>query len=74
MRHLADLCGTEALFPEPDQPLDHALGEIISELQHRYLLGFEPSTSLANPRYRSVEVKLKNQTNARVQTKPGYVR
>lgn len=74
LRHLAELCGTQALFTEPDRPLDHALGEIISELQHRYLLGFEPAASLANARYRSIEVKLKNDANARVETRPGYVR
>ncbi len=74
LRHLAELCGTQALFTEPDQPLDHALGEIISELQHRYLLGFEPAASLADARYRSIEVRLKNDTNARIETRPGYVR
>jgi len=74
LRHLADLCGTQALFTEPDRPLERALGEIISELQHRYLLGFEPDMSLAKARYRSIEVKLKNDTTARIQARRGYVR
>lgn len=74
LRHLGELCGTQALFTEPGRPLDRALGEIISELQHRYLLGFEPAASLADPRYRSIEVKLKNDTNARIESRPGYVR
>jgi VWFA-related protein len=74
LRHLAELCGTQALFTEPSRPLDQALGEIIAELKHRYLLGFEPAVSLADVRYRSIEVKLKNDTNARVETRRGYVR
>lgn len=74
LRHLAELCGTQALFTEPDRPLDQALTEIISELQHRYLLGFEPAASLADARYRSIEVKLKNDDSARIETRPGYVR
>ncbi|RPJ85729.1 MAG: VWA domain-containing protein [Acidobacteria bacterium] len=74
LRHLADLCGTQALFTEPGRPLEQALGEIISELQHRYVLGFEPDMSLVKARYRSIEVKLKNDTTARIQARRGYVR
>jgi Ca-activated chloride channel family protein len=74
LRHLAELCGTQALFTEPGRSIDQALDEIISELQHRYLLGFEPAASLADPRYRSIEVRLKNGAKARIETRAGYVR
>jgi len=74
LRHLAELCGTQALFTEPERPLDQALTHIISELRHRYLLGFEPAPSLADPRYRIIEVRLKTDSRARIQTRPGYVR
>ncbi len=74
LRHLAELCGTQALFTEPDRPLDQTLSAVMSELQHRYLVGFEPAASLADARYRSIEVKLKNDTNARIETRRGYVR
>ncbi|MFB3905333.1 MAG: VWA domain-containing protein [Acidobacteriota bacterium] len=74
LRHIAELCGTQALFTEPERPLEQALSEITSELQHRYLLGFEPAPSLADPRYRTIEVRLKNHTNARIQARRWYVR
>jgi len=75
LRHFAEICGTEALFPEPGKPLSEALAGIISELQHRYLVGFEPGPSLLpGARYRAVEVQLKNRSDVRVQTRKGYVR
>jgi len=73
LRQLVSLAGTEAYFPEPGEPLSTAFKQIALELQQRYVIGFTPFLS-GEPRFRSVEVRLKQATDAMVLARPGHTR
>jgi len=61
LNHLSGISGTSALFPEPGTPLSQIFAVIVSELENRYILGFEPAPALLpGTRYRSVQVEIKN--------------
>ncbi len=73
LRQLVSISGTEAYFPEPGVPLSDAFKQIALELSQRYVIGFTPFLA-GEPRFRQVEVRLKQAIDAMVLARPGVTR
>lgn len=68
---LAEPTGGRALFAEKPSELGDAFAELLNELTHQYLLGFESTNTLRDGLWRKLEVELPG-TTYRVRARQGY--
>jgi VWFA-related protein len=68
MEQLALASGGRALFAERSDRLEKPFAEVIQELSHQYMLGFEPKR---DGRWHKIEVQVPN-TRYRVRARQGY--
>jgi Ca-activated chloride channel family protein len=71
LESLAEPSGGRALFAERPSELAKAFGELVEELKHQYLLGYESTNTKRDGSWRKLEVELPN-TNHRVRARQGY--
>jgi VWFA-related protein len=71
LESLADPSGGRALFAERPSDLAKAFGEVVEELKHQYLLGYESTNARRDGAWRRLSVELPN-TNHRVRARQGY--
>jgi VWFA-related protein len=71
LESLADPSGGRALFAERPSDLARAFSELVEELKHQYLLGFESTNTKKDGAWRRLVVELPN-TNHRVRAREGY--
>ena len=71
IEQLADLSGGRALFVERSDKLDQPFEEILEELANQYLIGYESKNPKRDGKWRTLEVKVKNQDQT-VRTRKGY--
>jgi Ca-activated chloride channel family protein len=72
---LARETGGDAFFPASVRDLTRAYARILDELGSRYTLGYVPTNTTRDGRYRKVQVKLTSadQRSAKIRTRPGYI-
>ncbi len=71
LESLAEPSGGRALFAERPSDLAKAFGELVEELKHQYLLGFESTNTRRDGAWRRLSVEVPN-TNHRVRARQGY--
>jgi Ca-activated chloride channel family protein len=71
LESLAEPSGGRAVFAERPSDLAKAFGEIVEELKHQYLLGYESTNAKKDGTWRRLSVELPN-TNHRVRAREGY--
>ncbi|HXE76398.1 MAG TPA: VWA domain-containing protein [Candidatus Xenobia bacterium] len=71
LKKLARETGGRAIFPRKISDLPAAFDQIAAELRSQYSLGYTPTNSARDGRYRKLEVKLKR-NGLRVQARRGY--
>jgi len=71
---IARLTGGRAAFPGTMKDLDPMYASIAAEIQGQYLLGYVPTNSKRDGKWRKVEIKLKRSPSERTQirTREGY--
>lgn len=72
MDDLASLSGGRALQAEKASELDRRFTEVLTDLSHQYLLGYEPTNAAQDGRWRKIDVRLKNANGQRVRARIGY--
>jgi Ca-activated chloride channel family protein len=78
LERLASLSGGVVLFPKRRDELGPFFAEIASELNHQYVLGYSPTPTTGEPRFRAIDVRVL-ESGARggsvdVRARRGYVR
>jgi Ca-activated chloride channel homolog len=68
---LAEPSGGRALFAEKSDELGSAFAELLNELTHQYLIGFESTNTQQDGAWRKLEVELPG-TNFKVRARQGY--
>jgi Ca-activated chloride channel family protein len=68
---LAEPSGGRALFADKSEDLGNAFAELLNELTHQYLIGFESANTLQDGAWRKLEVDLPG-TNHKVRARQGY--
>jgi Ca-activated chloride channel family protein len=71
LESLAAPSGGRALFAERPSDLARAFGELVEELKHQYVLGFESTNSKRDGAWRQLSLELPNTTH-RVRARQGY--
>jgi Ca-activated chloride channel family protein len=71
LESIAEPSGGRALFAERSSDLARAFGEVVEELKHQYLLGYESTNSKRDGTWRKLTVEVPN-TNHRVRARQGY--
>jgi len=77
LERLALLSGGLVLFPTQEQELSPFFQEIAQDLRHQYVLGYLPSLAAGKPRFRPIEVRLRDSARrgaVEVRARRGYVR
>jgi Ca-activated chloride channel family protein len=69
---LADATGGAAFVSDENEDLDGIFCRIASELRAQYLLGYYPSNSLLDGRFREIEVSIPGRPDLRVRARQGY--
>jgi len=71
---IARLTGGRALFPASMKELEPMYSSIAKEIHGQYLLGYVPTNTARDGKWRKVEIKLKNPPSSRIQirTREGY--
>lgn len=72
MEELATLSGGRALQAQKIADLDQRFREVLGELSHQYLLGYEPSNPTPDGRWRKIDVRMKNPGSLRLRARTGY--
>jgi Ca-activated chloride channel family protein len=68
---LAEPTGGRGLFADKPSDLDDAFAEVLEELTHQYLIGYESTNAKPDGAWRKLEVELPN-TNYRIRARQGY--
>ncbi len=68
---LVEPTGGRALFAERSDDLGAAFGEVIQELTHQYLIGYESTNTIADGAWRTLQVEVPG-TRHRVRARQGY--
>lgn len=68
---LVDLSGGRALFVERSEQLDQPFSEILEELSHQYILGYESKNTARNGTWRAVRLEIPG-SNYTVRARQGY--
>src|SRR5688572_15785355 len=71
IERLVELSGGRALFVERSDQLDEPFAEILEELSHQYIVGYESSNPKRNGGWREVKVEVPG-TNYSVRARQGY--
>jgi VWFA-related protein len=71
MQRLADPTGGRALFTDSIDKLQGAFAELLVELSHQYLLGYQSTNSARDGTYRELRVEVEG--GGRVRARKGYV-
>ena len=74
LQEIARLTGGRAAFPGTMKDLDPMYASIAAEIQGQYLLGYVPTNTTRDGKWRKVEIKLKRSPSERTQirTREGY--
>ena len=74
LQEIARLTGGRAVFPGTMKELDPMYEAIAAEIQGQYVLGYVPTNTVRDGKWRKVEIKLKRPPSERVQlrTREGY--
>ena len=72
MDDLAALSGGRTLQAEKASELDRRFSDVLTELAHQYLIGYEPSNAALDGRWRKIDVRLKDGGGRRVRARVGY--
>jgi Ca-activated chloride channel family protein len=70
---LARESGGEAFFPDSDQSFQVAAQRISADLRTQYTIGYYPTNTLRDGRYRRIEVRLPNHRGCVVRARQGYI-
>ena len=71
IERLVDLSGGRALFVERSDQLDEPFAEILDELSHQYVVGYESTNAKRNGSWREVKVEVPG-TSYSVRARQGY--
>lgn len=71
IERLVELSGGRALFVERSEQLEEPFAEILDELSHQYIVGYESSNPKRNGTWREVKVEVPG-TNYSVRARQGY--
>jgi Ca-activated chloride channel family protein len=71
IERLVDLSGGRALFVERSDQLDEPFAEILDELSHQYVLGYESTNAKRDGSWREVKVEVPD-SNYSVRARQGY--
>ncbi len=71
MNELAKETGGRAIFPRGPEDLKEAFDQIAAELRSQYYLGYTPTNSARDGKFRKIEVKVKRD-GLKVQARRGY--
>ena len=69
---LAEASGTQLYRASKLKDLDDAYAQVIWDLGHVYSIGYAPTNSLRDGKWRSVSVQILNRSDVKARTKPGY--
>jgi Ca-activated chloride channel homolog len=73
LNEIARLTGGRAVFPATMKELDPLYASIAGEIQGQYLLGYVPTNTARDGKWRKVEIKLKHPPEkAQLRTREGY--
>jgi len=75
LRQLSDVSGGAVFFPRPAEPLEPLFALIARELQHQYGLGYIPPARSGPPKFRAIEVRVKDVARPgpiKIRTRKGY--
>jgi len=72
LAQLAEACGTQLYRANKLKDLDHVYGQVIGDLGHVYSIGYSPSNSFRDGKWRQVSVQIIDRSDVRARTKPGY--
>jgi Ca-activated chloride channel family protein len=74
LTRMAEETGGEAFFPSSVKDVSAAYARIRAEIDARYTLGYVPSETVRDGRFRRVEVRLRHpEPGIRVRTRSGYI-
>ncbi|HEX9764905.1 MAG TPA: VWA domain-containing protein, partial [Candidatus Acidoferrales bacterium] len=71
LKKLASETGGRAIFPRGPEDLKEAFDQIAAELRSQYYLGYTPTNSVRDGKFRKIEVKVKRD-GLKVQARRGY--
>ena len=77
LERLASLSGGIVLFPTRHDELGSFFSEIASDLNHQYVLGYSPASTTEPPRFRAIEVRVRESArrdSVDVRARRGYIR
>jgi Ca-activated chloride channel family protein len=72
LKELAQETGAEAFFPLDILELQGVYGSIAQELSSQYSIGYSPSNSRADGRFRTIAVQIVSRPDLRPKTRRGY--
>lgn len=74
LMEVARLTGGRAVFPGTMKELDPMYAEIADEIHNQYVLGYVPTNTLRDGKWRKVEIKLRRAASERpqIRTREGY--
>lgn len=72
MQELAAQTGGAVHSPIDEKELDLAFSRISAELSDQYILNYYPSENSTNGQFRTIALRVKNNTNATVRARKGY--
>jgi len=72
LRTIADQTGGRMYSPHRIEELSGIYSEIAGDLRNQYLLGYNPTNTAADGRWREIRVKIRNHPEAVVRTRKGY--
>ena len=73
MQEIAAQTGGAAYIPKTIADLDNAFAQISADLAQQYILSYYPAEDKRDGKYHSIEVHVKNQTQARVRARKGFL-
>jgi Ca-activated chloride channel family protein len=77
LERLASLSGGMVLFPTRHDELGTFFSEIASDMGHQYVLGYSPTPTTGEPRFRAIDVRVRESARPHsvdVRARRGYVR
>jgi Ca-activated chloride channel family protein len=72
LEHVARLTGGRAYRLTQEQSLPAVFSAILADLRGQYVIGYVPTRSLSEDRYRKIRVEVKRRRGLKLRHRPGY--
>jgi Ca-activated chloride channel homolog len=72
LEKLCEPTGGRAFAPKDLEDLDQAFAQLERELREQYLVAYDPTTLVADGKFRKIEIRINNRKDVRVRHRRGY--